>query len=142
MRLAPNLLLCSCLLAAPTLASAMDIPTYEKQRKEAATSPTQMRLRIYLVGIGEGLRLANAALIQRNERPLFCPPDAQLPLSADSYRQLIDAELQGARDMLVRQERSIESVLLEALQGKYRCDPPDRARVPEGQPAQDTAPRP
>jgi hypothetical protein len=142
MRLVSALLLISSLLTAPTLASAMDIPTYEKQRKEAATSPTQMRLRIYLVGIGEGLRLANAALVQRNETPLFCPPDAQQPLSADNYKQLIDASMQGARDMLVRQERSIESVLLEALQDKYRCEAPDRARVPDARPAQDTAPRP
>jgi hypothetical protein len=142
MRLLSALFLSSCLLAAPTLVSAMDIPTYEKQRKESATSPTQMRLRIYLVGIGEGLRLANAALVQRNEPALFCPPDAQQPLSADNYRQLIDAALQGARDMLVRQERSIESILLEALQSKYRCAAPDRAPVPEARPAQDTAPRP
>lgn len=142
MRLLSALLLSSTLLAAPALVSAMDIPTYEKQRKEAPTSPTQMRLRIYLVGIGEGLRLANAALLQRKEAPLFCPPDAQQPLGADNYKQLIDAALQVARGTLVRQERSIESVLLEALQDKYRCDIPDRARAPDAAPAQDTAPRP
>lgn len=123
MRLLPALLLSTCLMAAPMLAGAMDIPTYEKQRKEPATSQTQMRLRIYLVGIGEGLRLANQALVQRNEPPLFCPPDAQQPLTADNYKQVIDAALQAARDTLARQERSIESILLEALQDKYRCGP-------------------
>ena len=125
------------LLAACTLASGMDIPTYEKQRKESATSPTQMRLRIYLLGLGEGFRLANVALGNRSEAPLFCAPE-QAPMTVDAYKQVIDTSLSQARDIFVRQERSIESILLEALQDRYPC--PKKAPSTEGE-RQDTAPR-
>ncbi len=124
------------LLAASPHSLAMDIPTYEKQRKEPANSPTQVRLRVYLLGIGEGLRLANIALGNRNEPLLFCAPE-QATLNVDAYKAAIDAAILTARDTHIRQDRSVESLLLEALQEKYAC--PTAARSPA---PQETAPRP
>lgn len=99
---------------------AMDIATYDKQRKEATNSQTQVRLRVYLLGLGEGLRLANAALQQQSLPPLFCAPD-QPPLLGDDYKRLIDLALGEARGTLERQDTSIEIILLRALQEKYVC---------------------
>jgi hypothetical protein len=128
----------SLLLSASALACAMDIPTYEKQRKESATSQTYMRLRIYLLGLGEGFRLANLVLSQRSDPLLFCAPE-QPAMTADVYKQVIEASLSQARDMLVRQERSIESILLEGLQDRHPCD---KRTAEPARPPQDTAPRP
>ncbi|MBL8327968.1 MAG: hypothetical protein JNJ71_03880 [Rubrivivax sp.] len=143
MRAALPSLLTTALLAAacalPPAARAMDIPTYEKQRKEAATSPTHMRLRIYLLGIGEGLRLANVALRNRDESPLFCAPE-QAAMTADTYKQAIDSSLGFARDTLLRRERSIESILLEALQDKYPCERRPAAAAPAAASAPASAP--
>ena len=124
------------LLSACPAALAMDITNYEKQRKEPATSPTHVRLRVYLLCIGEGFRLANIALGNRNEPLLYCAPE-QATLNVDSYKAAIDAAILAARDAHVRQDRSVESLLLEALQEKYACPPVVRSPS-----AQETAPRP
>jgi hypothetical protein len=133
-----SLWLAVLLAGLPVLAPAMDIATYDKQRKEAANSPTQTRLRVYLLGIGEGLRLANQALLQREQAPLFCAPDGP-PMMGDDYRKLIDAALSEARGTLERQELSVEAILLRSLREKYPCTPPAPAPSPAAAPAAPTS---
>lgn len=106
---------CLCMPAA-----AMDIATYDQQRKAAPNSPTQVRLRVYLLGVGEGLRLANARLRARGQPLLFCMSDSQ-PLFAEDYFRLIDASLKEARGTLERQQFSIESILLTSLVAAHPC---------------------
>jgi hypothetical protein len=101
-------------------AQAMDIETYDKQLKLPANSLGQIRLSSYLLGIGEGLRLANEALRSRGETGLFCAPDAA-PLFAVDYKKLIDGVLAGSRAALVGQGSSIEQILLKALQDAHPC---------------------
>lgn len=118
---------CSLLLCAAAGASAMDIATYEKQRKEPANSPAQARLRSYLLGIGEGLRLANVALQERDGAALFCLPEGTT-YGVDDYKRLIDGALDVARSTYVRQEISVETLLLRALQDRHAC--PAREKPP------------
>jgi hypothetical protein len=109
-----------CALFVMASAHAMDIDTYDKQVKLPATSTAQVRLTSYLLGLGEGLRLANAALRSRGEPEFFCAPDNANLFAAD-YRRLIDGALAGARATLYNQQTSIEQILLKALQDTYPC---------------------
>jgi hypothetical protein len=116
-------------------AMAMDIATYDKQRREPPNAPSQMRLRIYLLGLGEGLRLANTGLAERNEVPLYCQPP-QANLFAEDYRQMIDAQLKDSREALQREDLSIERILLRALQDRFPCArPAGRLGGPSAEPS-------
>ena len=101
-------------------AQAMDIETYDKQVKLPPSSAAQVRLTSYLLGLGEGLRLANTALRARGEPEFFCTPENANLFAAD-YRRLIDGALAGARATLYNQQQSIEQILLKALQDTYPC---------------------
>lgn len=98
----------------------MDIPTYEQQRKTPAQSPVQARMRVYLLGVGEGLKLANAALVARGERPLYCLP-GETVLGVDDYLKMIDAALPSARSDARLRDQSVEALVLRTLQGRYGC---------------------
>jgi hypothetical protein len=111
---------CLALAALATPVAAMDIATYDQQRKAAPNSPIQVRLRVYLLGVGEGLRLANARLRARSQPLLFCMPESQ-PLFAEDYLRLIDASLKEARGTLERQQFSIETILLASLADTHPC---------------------
>ena len=128
----------SCLAAAclSSPAAAMDIATYDQQRKAAANSPTQVRLRVYLLGVGEGLRLANARLRVRSQPLLFCMSDST-PLFAEDYLRLIDASLREARGTLERQQFSIETILLTSLAAAHPC--PDRGGASRDAPPTEAA---
>jgi hypothetical protein len=110
-------------LAGAAPAFAMDLSTYDRQRREPEGSAVQSRLRIYLLGIGEGLRLANDALRHQSVPPLFCAPADATALS-DDYLRMIDTALRANRGTYERQGLSIETVLLLALQDRYRCGQP------------------
>ena len=116
----PRLLLAAACCTGFPSAMAMDIATYDKQRKEPPNSQTQVRLRVYLLGLGEGLRLANTVLQQQNLALLFCNND-QTPLLGDDYKKLVDAALTESRGTFERQEMSIEAILLRALQDRFPC---------------------
>ncbi len=116
-----RLLLISGFLAT-FMAQAMDIETYDKQSKTPTASVTQVRLNSYLLGIAEGLRLANAALKTRGEAELFCPPEGVNFFAAD-YKRLIDGALAGSRATLYGQQTSIEQILLKVLQDTHACQP-------------------
>jgi hypothetical protein len=103
-------------------ASAMDIATYDKQRKESANSQTQVRLRVYLLGLGEGLRLANTVLQQQGQPMLFCATEGTA-LMGDDYKNLIDSALAESRGSFERQELSIEAIMLIGLQQRFPCAP-------------------
>ena len=102
----------------------MDIPTYEQQRKTPAQSPVQARMRVYLLGVGEGLKLANAALVARGERPLYCLP-GETVLGVDDYLKMIDAALPSARSDARLRDQSVEALVLRTLQGRYGCGGPE-----------------
>jgi hypothetical protein len=102
---------------------AMDIETYDKQVRLPANSLAQIRLSSYLLGIGEGLRLANEALKSRGSTALFCAPEAA-PLFAADVKKLIDGVLAVSRATLQGQGASIEQILLRALQEAHPCSPP------------------
>lgn len=120
MRLDTLFVSCLALAGLAMPVAAMDIATYDQQRKAAPNSPTQVRLRVYLLGVGEGLRLANGRLRARSQPLLFCMPESQ-PLFAEDYMRLIDASLKEARGTLERQQFSIESILLGSLVDAHPC---------------------
>mgnify|MGYP000877277540 FL=1 len=126
-RLLATCLVLSGAFVAP-LAGAMDIATYDAQRKAPANSPVQVRLRVYLLGVGEGLKLANFHLVERNEPALFCLPETT-PLFAEDYLKLIDAALKEARGTLERQQVSVENILLGALRQAHACPVAERPRA-------------
>lgn len=100
--------------------AAMDITTYEKQRNEPSSSQSRGLLKIYLVGVGEGFKWANAALAKQKQSLLFCAPE-QISLNADNYVQVIDEALASDRDAYLRMDLPIESILLHGLQKKLSC---------------------
>ena len=100
--------------------AAMDITTYEKQRNEPSSSQRRGLLTIYLVGVGEGFKWANAALAKQKQSLLFCASE-QISLNADNYVQVIDEALASDRDAYLRMDFSVESILLHGLQKKLSC---------------------
>lgn len=101
-------------------ARAMDLATYDSQRRAPPNSQIQVRLRVYVLGVGEGLRLANAHLAERGEQPLFCLPES-VNLFAEDYFKLIDAALKDSRAAFDREQRSVESILLSVLRDAHPC---------------------
>ena len=107
--------------ACATAAHSLDVATYEKQRAEPTGSQNRGLLRIYLIAVGEGFKWANGALGSRKQQPLFCAPE-QLPLTAETYAQLIDEALVANRTKYVASEMPIEAILLFELQRRLPCD--------------------
>lgn len=103
-------------------ASALDIASFDTQRREPATSTVGKLLSLYLLGVGEGFKWANASLIQRKESPLFCAPPI-LGLTAANYLIVIDRELELRRDSYARTDIPIEFILLYGLQQQLPCPP-------------------
>ena len=100
--------------------AAMDITTYEKQRNEPSSSQSRGLLKIYLVGVGEGFKWANAALAKQKQSLLFCASE-KISLNADNYVQVIDEALASDRDAYLRMDFPVESILLHGLQKKLSC---------------------
>lgn len=100
--------------------AAMDITTYEKQRNEPSSSQRRGLLTIYLVGVGEGFKWANAALAKQKQSLLFCASE-KISLNADNYVQVIDEALASDRDAYLRMDFPVESILLHGLQKKLSC---------------------
>jgi hypothetical protein len=109
-------------LTASPACLAMDIETYDKQARLSPNSQAQVRLNTYLLGLGEGLRLANTALKARGLDELFCQPE-NLNLFAADYKRLIDGVLAGSRVAIVNAQVPIEQILLQALRESYPCPP-------------------
>ena len=101
-------------------AAALVITTYEKRRSESASSQARALLEIYLLGVGEGFKWANAALSSKRLAPLFCAPE-QVPLTHEAYLLFIDEMLERHREGLTQQQLPVEAILLKALQDRLPC---------------------
>ena len=101
-------------------AAALVITTYEKRRSESASSQARALLEIYLLGVGEGFKWANAALPKQKQSMLFCAPE-RIGLNADNYVQVIDEALALNREAYIKMELPVEAILLYGLQQKLPC---------------------
>jgi hypothetical protein len=83
----------------------------------------------YLSGVGEGFLIANTALKDNGQAPLFCASDIEL--KGKNYRSMLDEELQdmvrraskpGSRPFSTFNSVPIAVPLLHALQTKFPCE--------------------
>lgn len=103
-------------------ALALDVESFEKQRKEPSASTVGKLLTLYLLGVGEGFKWANAALTAKKEAPLFCAPPI-LALTAENYLIVVDRELELRREAYTRTDMPVEFILLYGLQQQLPCPP-------------------
>jgi len=71
----------------------------------------------YLNGLGDGMSVSSAALIQQNRVPLYCLPKEKVP-NHDDYISLLDTFI--AENPFLP-ELPIESILLKSLIRAFPC---------------------
>jgi hypothetical protein len=107
-------LLTISIVAAGADPSTLSIAEYKERKNNKQTWPAT---RIYLNGVGTGLSLSAAFLLQQKRPPLFCQPEGVV-LKPENYIALIDALM--AKNKLP--DVPVESVLLMALMTAFPCD--------------------
>jgi len=77
---------------------------------------------IYITGVGDGFLWANAELITRKQKPLYCQP-GKLTLQADNYLEILDRKMKDHEFVEhIPSYFPLARVLLEALQETFLCD--------------------
>jgi hypothetical protein len=121
------------LAAAAGPAAAVTVGDYQKWRlidRTWRTTPTSV-LEVRLLGIFQGLLLANRIIEKRGGRRLFCPDEAT-ELTGRKLREWVDAEikspsLHGGKPY--RPDTAIEAVVLVVAARKFPCKtPPPKAK--------------
>lgn len=111
--LTTTLVLMLSMLAVSGNASAMTIEEYKNAKNNKQEWPVTQ---IYLNGVGVGVSLAAAVLIQQGRPPLFCQPK-EIDLNKENYIKLIDAFITKNEV----EEAPIETILLMALVTAFPC---------------------
>ena len=105
-------------LGAPLSAHAMTMRQYHELMKQHPDSA-----KLYILGVGEGLALANAALISKKRPNIFCVPN-KLSLNIDNYTRILDSEYEEFRKAAsedVADSRTVSIVLYMGLVATFPC---------------------
>lgn len=110
-------------------AAAVSVADYQKWRlidRTWRTTPTSL-LEVRLLGIFQGLLLANTVVKRRGGKPLFCFA-ADTQVTGRGLRKWVDAELKSpslAGGKPYRPETAIEAVVLVVAARKFPCKAPE-----------------
>jgi hypothetical protein len=94
--------------------SAMSLGQYNEARNDERQ---WAYVKEYLNGLGDGMSVSSAALIQQNRVPLYCLPKEKV-LNHDDYINLLDTFI--AENPFLP-ELPIESILLKSLITAFPC---------------------
>jgi hypothetical protein len=121
------------LTAAAGPAAAVTVGDYQKWRlieRTWRTTPTAV-LEVRLLGIFQGLLLANRIIEKRGGRPLFCPT-GKTELTGHKLREWVDEEIHGPTmngGKPYRPDTAIEAIVLIVAARKFPCKtPPPKAK--------------
>ncbi len=79
-------------------------------------------LAIYITGVGDGLLWANAELITRKQKPLYCQP-GEFVLHTDNYLEILNRKMKDEKfTKHLPADFPLARVLLRALQEIFPCD--------------------
>jgi hypothetical protein len=100
--------------------SEIDISKY---RESIRTQHGKDLMDVYVAGIGEGLDWANAELVRRGDRPLYCAPQTLSP-SGEFFVSILQSQIKLASTQNTEEELGktfIEPELLVGLQNTFPC---------------------
>jgi hypothetical protein len=109
-----NYLIAAVLLAISMGSSAMSLGQYNEARSDERQ---WAHVREYLNGVGDGMSVSSAALVQQGRVPLYCLPKEKV-LNTDDYIRLLDTFI--AENSLFP-ELLIESILMKSLIRAFPC---------------------
>ena len=104
--------LIAAVFVAPVWAE-ISVRDYDKARESET-------LKTYITGVAKGIFWANAVLGFNKQTPLFCPP-ANLALTGENYRDILNRELNAQKDKYSL-DAPIEMILLHGLMSTFPCD--------------------
>ena len=86
--------------------------------------------KMYIDGLGTGIREANVALLVRNQARLYCPPP-KLAMHSENYIDILEREINAGITGITRpaplppvpypEDTPIETILLQGLQKTFPC---------------------
>ena len=94
-----------------------------KYRESIRTHDGKELMDVYVAGVGEGLDWANASLINRGDRPLYCAPQTLSP-SGEFYVSILQSQIKLVSTRYTEEELGklpIEPELLVGLQNTFPC---------------------
>jgi hypothetical protein len=109
-----NYLIAAVLLAISMGSSAMSLGQYNEARSDERQ---WAHVKEYLNGLGDGMTVSSAALIQQGRVPLYCLPKEKV-LNHDNYISLLDTFITANAFL---PELPIESILLKSLISAFPC---------------------
>jgi len=80
---------------------------------------TTTTFQVYVAAVGEGYLWANADLILRNQKPLYCAPP-QTEFGAELFKAILAKRIHEHRSE-IKPDTSIGLILLDGLQESYPC---------------------
>lgn len=88
---------------------------------KAAGADERAVLKIYLIGVSDGLAWANAELEGDGKPPLFCVPD-ELSLTVDQTQQIFESEIRSQTELGIENEDwPLTSIMSLAMQRTFPC---------------------
>jgi hypothetical protein len=107
------------LLGAVMLAASMplraEIPVSEYDAMKNSDT-----FKVYISGVGNGIKVASIVGELHGNRPLFCPPE-KLPLNQDNYLRFLDDAVAERRKKQTGGDPFVEGLLLQRLQEVFPC---------------------
>jgi hypothetical protein len=94
-----------------------------KYRESIRTHDGKEFMDVYVAGVGEGLDWANASLINRGDRPLYCAPRTLSP-NGEFYVSILLSQIKLISTRYTEEELGklpIEPELLVGLQNTFPC---------------------
>jgi hypothetical protein len=111
-----GLILLALLQNSPANAN-VSVREFREARKAGGTRLEQLRL--YVIGLANGMANANAELTLKHQRPLFCAPE-KFGISAEDDFRMIEDTLAHSKTT-ISDTQNIESVLMLAYELTFPC---------------------
>jgi hypothetical protein len=97
--------------------------TVKKYKAEIAANGAESNWKLYILGLGEGFKWANAMLEVHTEAPLFCPP-SKLVLGMENYVDILDRKIKDRATKSTQAELDdmpLGLLLLQGIREAFPC---------------------
>jgi hypothetical protein len=113
-----------CFLIAVEVHASANMPVKDYRAAMASKDESVVSgIKLYLLGLGDGLEWASVDTVIKKGVPLYCPPE-KLVLTLDNFIQMINSRIEANSQFLTEKqlnETQIGLLLLEGLEETFPC---------------------
>ena len=106
------------------LGADMSVADYQKNMRSNDRGKVEVT-KVYIFGLGEGIRVANVMLVLKGDNPLFCSPP-KLVFVTENFINILDQAIKEASQQLSPVELSeteVSVILAKGLMDSFPCGP-------------------